>query len=247
MFPFTHIWFSEKVLGYSNNMAVLGSIFPDACVSNKLSYEATHKTGWDIFDYFYKEKPELIDFIKSGITHTVSPEGLDFYGDESYNGADGYCFRKAAEIVEEVIDACNIPEEYGLWKAHNFIEMAVELNILNNNYGLKEQLQNALEDSGLISVVEFSLEKYYNMNSKSLKNCFRRFENFVYKGNVNSRILSINYDHHMKDKHGINIDIDKSSKIIDKAKAIISEDFIDFIEITEEKVSSMLTDRLRLS
>ncbi|MDD2481676.1 MAG: hypothetical protein WCY24_03215 [Lutispora sp.] len=244
MFPFTHIWFSEKVLGYSNNMTVLGSIFPDAFVSNKLSYEATHKTGWDIFHYFCQEKPELTDFIKSGVTHMVHPEGLDFYGDEAYNGAEGYCFQKAADIVEEVIDACNIPKEFGLWKAHNFIEMAVELNILNKNHRLLEQLDYSLKDSILINQIRFSLERFYGVEPGSLKNGFKRFESFVFRDNINSHILSINYDHHMKNKHGINIDIDKASKIIDDAKLIIGKDFNNFIGITVENVKEMLQRRL---
>ncbi|MEA4960289.1 hypothetical protein [Lutispora sp.] len=246
MFPFTHIWFSQRVLGYSNNMTVLGAIFPDALVSAKLNYEATHKIGWHIFDYFYKEKPELWDFIKSGVTHTVYPRGLDFYGDEEYKGSKGFCFQKAIEIVEEVIDACNIPEEYGLWKAHNFIEMAVELNILNKNNKLPMLLENALKDTELIKETEFILEKFYELEPGILRNSFVRFESFVYKESVDSFILSINYDQHMKNRHGISIDIDKASKIIDKAERIISNDYAEFFEITEKKVEEMLQKRLEL-
>lgn len=244
MFPFTHILFSRNVLGYSNNMTVLGSIFPDAFVSNKLSYEDTHKIGWGIFDYFHRGKPELLDFIKSVITHTVWPEGLDYYGDESYRGLKGYCFQKAAGIEEEVIDACNLPHEYGLWKAHNFIEMAIELNVLHQNINILKWLDCALKDSELIAEIELSLEKFYGLGLGSLKNSFKRFENFVYKGDINSRILSINYDHHMQNKHGIYINIDKASKIIDKAKLIISDDFDDFIKTTEINVKAMVKQRL---
>lgn len=244
MFPFTHIWFSRNVLGYSNNMTVLGSIFPDVFVSDKLNYDDTHKIGWSIFDYFYEVKPEISDFIKSGITHTVSPAGLDFYGDEAYNGSMGYCFQKATDIVEEVVEACNLPEEYGLWKAHNFIEMAVELNILNENAELIELLDYALKDKKLVNKIESSLEMFYSLNSGSLKNSFKRFEHFVYKEAISSRILSINYDYHMKNRHGINIDIDKASRVIDKAKHIISKDFNGFIEITEGNVKKMILNRL---
>ncbi|MCQ1530789.1 hypothetical protein [Lutispora saccharofermentans] len=246
MFPFTHIWFSQKVLGYSNNMTVLGAIFPDALVSATLNYEATHKIGWHILDYFYREKPELLDFIKSGITHTVYPRGLDFYGDEEYKGSKGFCFQKAIEIAEEVIDACNIPKEHGLWKAHNFIEMAVELNILSENNNLPMLLEDALKDTELIKEIEATLEKFYGLEPKSLGNSFIRFESFVYKKNVDSFILSINYDQHMKNKHGISIDIDKASKIIDKAAFIISKDYAEFFETTEKKVEEMLQKRLEL-
>ncbi|HHY78313.1 MAG TPA: hypothetical protein GX498_07400 [Clostridiales bacterium] len=244
MFPFTHIWFSHNVLGYTNNMTVLGSIFPDAFVSSELDYNATHKTGWKLYDYFAKDKPELLDFVKSTVTHTVSPEGLDYYGDESYKGSKGYCFQKAESIVEEVIEACNIPENFGIWKAHNFIEMAIEINILNENGYLLGFLDKALQDSSIMNEIERSLESYYGLKTGSLKNNFKKFQHFVYKENVSSRILSINYDHHMKVRHGINIDIDKASKVIDKAKHIIHDDYAGFLEEAVIKVKGMLKDKI---
>ena len=50
----------------------------------------------------------------------------------------------------------------------------------------------------------------------------------------------------MKNKHGISIDIDKASKIIDKAAFIISKDYAEFFETTEKKVEEMLQKRLEL-
>ncbi|NLM44156.1 MAG: hypothetical protein GX201_09120 [Clostridiales bacterium] len=244
MFPFTHIWFSRNVLGYSNNMTVLGSIFPDAFVSLILDYDATHKTGWKLYDYFNIKKPKLLDFVKSSVTHTVSPKGLDYYGDESYRGSKGYCFQKAESIVEEVIEACNIPEKFGLWKAHNFIEMAIELIILNENEYLLELLDKALKDNLAMHDIECSLESYYGLRTGSLRNNFKKFKHFVYKENISSRILSINYDHHMKARHGISIDIDKASRIIDKAKHIIHDDYVEFFEVAVTRVREMLKDKL---
>lgn len=240
MFPFTHIWFSQNVLGYSNNMTVLGSIFPDALVSDKLNHDDTHNIGWNMYKFFMEEKPELMDFVKSAMTHTVSPKGLDYYGDGIYEEQKGYCFLKAESIVDEVIEACNIPKEYGLWKAHNFIEMAVEFEILHENEQLVVLLDKSLQDNPTICEIESSLETFYGLEHGTLKHSFRKFQHFVYKEDVSSRILSINYDHHMKLRHGINIDIDKASKIIDKAKHIINEDYIDFLANAEEKVRETL-------
>lgn len=244
MFPFTHIWFSRNVLRYTNNMTVLGSIFPDAFVSKELPYDVTHNIGWDLYDYCYEKDFNLVDFAISAATHTVSPKGLDYYGDNAYEGADGYCFQKAVSIVEEVIEACNIPVEFGLWKAHNFIEMAVEFEILNNNKDLVNLLDEALKDEQTMHEIESSLEEYYRLESGTFRNYFKRFQHFVYKENISSHILSINYDYHMKVRHGINIDIDKASKIIDKAKHIISDDYKRFFAVTEKRVRDMIDDRL---
>lgn len=124
--------------------------------------------------------------------------------------------------------------------------MAVELNILNKNNKLPMLLENALKDTELIKETEFILEKFYELEPGILRNSFVRFESFVYKESVDSFILSINYDQHMKNRHGISIDIDKASKIIDKAELIISNDYAEFFEITEKKVEEMLQKRLEL-
>ena len=124
--------------------------------------------------------------------------------------------------------------------------MAVELIILNKNNKLPMLLENALKDTELIKEMELALEKFFGFEQGSLRNSFIRFENFVYKENVDSFILSNNYDHHMKNKHGISIDIDKASKIIDKAKFIISKDYAEFFENAEKNVEEMLQKRLEL-
>jgi len=227
-------------------MTVLGAIFPDAFVSNKLNHDDTHNFGWNMYRFYQEKEPELIDFVISAMTHTISPKGLDYYGDGVYGEQEGYCFLKAESIVDEVVDACNIPKEYGLWKAHNFIEMAVELEVLNDNKQLLKQLDEALHDDLMMYEIESYLETFYSLEHGFLKNCFKRFKHFVYKEDISSRVLSIKYDHHMKLKHGINIDIDKASKIIDKAKYIIKDDYIDFFITTEKKVKEMLSVRMEI-
>jgi hypothetical protein len=154
MFPLTHIWFSEKVLGYMNNLTVLGAVFPDIVITKCLKYDNTHNVGFGIYEHFKKTNPSFMDFVKSMLTHTVNPNGLDYYSDEAYlNGYKGYCFQKGMEIEKEVIDACNIPEEYGLWKAHNFIEMGVELNIADSEPKLSQILHNSFCDKDLITKI----------------------------------------------------------------------------------------------
>ena len=122
MFPNTHIWFSDMVLGYTNHLTVLGAIFPDACVCKYLTYDITHKSNWAIFDYIFEEKIELSDFAKSMVTHTVLPKGLDYYCDGLYMSSEGYCFQKVALIVDDVMDVA-IFRRIWILESHNFIEM----------------------------------------------------------------------------------------------------------------------------
>ena len=243
MFPITHIWFSKKVLGYMNNMTVLGSVFPDTVIKCCLTHDQTHDIGWGLYKFIKERKEECLDFTKALFTHTVNPKGLDFYGDEEYGtGYKGYCFQKAIEIEREVIEACNIPEEFGLWKAHNFIEMGIEMNIASSNLELLDAFHEGLTDYCLEKELSSLLDEYYGLKDRSVNGCFSRFSGLMELKDLSSLAFASRYDIQMQAKHGININISKSSEIIEKSRSIVQTDFEYFIDYCTEKVESMLKE-----
>jgi hypothetical protein len=150
-------------------MTVLGSIFPDTVIKCCLTYDQTHNIGWGLYDYFSEYAEEYLDFAKAMVTHTVTPKGLDFYGDEEYgSGYKGYCFQKAAAIEKEVIEACNIPDKFGLWKAHNFIEMGIEMNITYTEKELVNIFHKGLADTKLINQLSSHIDKYFRLKETHL-------------------------------------------------------------------------------
>jgi hypothetical protein len=243
MFPITHIWFSRKVLGYMNNMTVLGSVFPDTIIKCCLTHDQTHNIGWGLYKYIEEHGTAHLDFAKSLVTHTVNPRGLDFYGDEEYGtGYKGYCFQKATEIEREVIEACNIPEKFGLWKAHNFIEMGIEMNIISSEPELIDSFNKGLTDYSLEKELSALLDEYYGLKDSSVSECFRKFSGFMELKDISSLAFANRYNRQMHTKHGININISKSSEIIEKSRSIVQDDFDTFIEFCTEKVESMLKE-----
>lgn len=240
MFPITHIWFSRRVLGYINNMTVLGSVFPDA-VKSCLTYDQTHNIGWGLYEYLREYEDQYLDFVRAVFTHTVYPKGLDFYSDEKYrDGYKGYCFQKAAVIEKEVIEACNIPDSFGLWKAHNFIEMGIEMNIVEAETGLIDIFCKGLADIGLVRNLSSRLDSYYRLEEGSMESCLHKFAGLMELKELSSLALAHRYNTQMQAKHGININISKCSYIIEKSRSIVQEDFESFIDFCTEKVDAML-------
>ncbi len=243
MFPMTHIWFSRRVLGYLNNMTVLGSIFPDTVIKCCLTYDQTHNVGWGLYDYFREYAEEYLDFVKAAVTHTVTPKGLDFYGDEEYGrGYKGYCFQKAAAIEKEVIEACNIPDKFGLWKAHNFIEMGIEMNIAYSEKELMNIFHNGLTDTSLVYQLSSHIDKYFGLKDRSSASCFSRFTEAMELKDLSSLAFAKRYNTQMQMKHGISIDIPKCSNIIEKSRTIVQGDFDSFIDYCTEQVETMLKE-----
>ena len=243
MFPITHIWFSRRVLGYINNMTVLGSVFPDTVIKCCLTHEQTHNVGWGLYEYLRNNSEEYLDFARAVVTHTVNPKGLDFYGDEEYgDGYKGYCFQKASEIEKEVIAACNIPEKFGLWKAHNFIEMGIEMNITDSEKGLVDIFNKGLSDKPMVQGLSYHLDKYFGLQDRSVADCFSKFTDFMRSKDLSSLALASRYNTQMQVKHGISINIEKCSDIIEKSRTIVQEDFESFIVYCTEKVDAMLKE-----
>lgn len=237
MFPITHVWFAEKTLGFRDNSLILGAIFPDIVITGCLDYKQTHYS-FELYDYLVGS---CSTFARAMITHTVSPKGLDYYGDECYkSGYKGYCFQKGHLIVNQVIDACNIPESFGLWKAHNFIEMGVELNIMDSNPDLNDALHKAFLDSSAIKRVAEPIETYYGLRKNKIIESFKRFSQYIELDKSDCHTMAAKYNLQMQSKHNIRIDVDKAAIIIEGCRGLIKADFDEFIQYCGSEIKNML-------
>lgn len=238
MYPTTHIWFAEKVLGRQSSDIVLGAIFPDIAITRCLNYTDTHYCGWKLYNHLEEYSK---DFAKAMITHVVKPMGLDYYGDESYmSGYKGYCFQKGQQIVKQVIEACNIPEVFGLWKAHNFIEMGIELIVNEKNQTIASKLHKAFQDKDAISLVAKPIEEYYGLRSGIITESFEKYAEFIEIDKLNSYTLAEKYDMQMQSKHDISINVEKSAEIIQMCKDIVQPDLDDFIDYCSANITALL-------
>ena len=241
MFPVSHIWFGERVLGELDIQSVFGTIFPDMVILGCLEYDITHKSGWKLFDFLKKEHPEFLGFARGILTHGVNPKGLDYYSDEKFKDLnEGYCFQKAKEIEKRVIESCNIPEKMGLWKAHNFIEMAVELEIYERYPSTNKRMKDAMNDRQVIEDLCPILDKYYELKYGTMKSCVEHFGAFVELESLTAESLAVKYDFQMHQKHGIRINILESRDIIDDCRQIIAGDMFDFFDYVKIEVAEMI-------
>jgi hypothetical protein len=238
MFPITHIWFAEKVMGFRDSSLVLGAIFPDIVITGCLDYMQTHYCG---FELYHKLGGSRSAFAKAMITHTIYPKGLDYYGDECYqSGYKGYCFQKGQSIVNQVIDACNIPESFGLWKAHNFIEMGIELNITNSHPSLVDALNDAFRDKEAIEQVAGAIEDHFHLSKNEVVESYKRFSQYIELDKSDCYTMAEKYNLQMQSKHNIQINVDKAAAVINSCRSLVKDDFDEFIQTCGREVKNML-------
>ncbi|RJX27329.1 MAG: hypothetical protein C4554_04450 [Dethiobacter sp.] len=237
MYPLTHLYFAGKVLGSLDDSTVLGSIFPDMTILIDIDWNRSHSLGLELWRHFQEKNKDLVDFSLGVISHGIEPKGLDYYSDEKFRSFEkGYCFEKARPLVESVVEACFISSGDGWWKAHNFIEMGIELYIYEKRPELLPLLQKSLADAVLVRKLCQELSSILDRDETTLEKMFSAFKKFFADEPLDAQLLALRYQKQIYFRHNIeSIDLVKSRDIIQKAKELVVSDIEDFfLEVKEQ-------------
>lgn len=227
MYPQTHVYFAHQVLEKMSDAIALGSLFPDMLTGGSLSHQKAHTLGLQLLETF-RDQPELSDFARAVITHGIEPGGLDYYGDEKYLDCQkGYCFEKALPLVEATTKACNLPPEMGWWKAHNIIEMGIELRISTSG-PYWEILQQAFRNENLIMRLGQEIAFITGIGPQELLNRIRRFPRYIVTHRATSFALANKFQVQMHARHGIEININAVTGLIELSSCHVESDLDDF-------------------
>ncbi|MFA4886493.1 MAG: hypothetical protein WC601_12115 [Desulfotomaculaceae bacterium] len=239
MYPQTHVYFAQAILGSQSDPLSLGSILPDMLIGEHFNHCEAHSKGVEIYNFLVKNR-SLLDFGQAVLTHGFTPEGLDYYGDEKYLDYEkGYSFEKARPFIEKTIEACRIPPEMGWWKAHNIIEMGVELLVGSAGH-YSEHLKSAFTNHALVSEVSEMLQNLWK--DKDLKFIARveRFIGFIELEKPGVESLAQKYKVQMQYKHRVEIDTKKVAHLIYKAAETVNTDLQQFFQNTSALVKDNL-------
>lgn len=229
MYPQTHVYFAEMVLGKRSDSISLGSVFPDMVIGAYFSHLEAHSKGVDIYEFLKKHR-SLPEFGRAILTHGFVPRGLDYYGDEKYLDFErGYCFEKARPFIDRTVEACNIPPEMGWWKAHNIIEMGVELLVSSVDY-YSERIKSAFANHSLVTEVDEMLHELWPDKELKFIGRAERFAGFVELEKASAESLAQKYRVQMQFKHQIEIDPKKVARLIDRAAESVSGDVGSFFK-----------------
>ncbi|WP_347488124.1 hypothetical protein [Desulfoscipio sp. XC116] len=223
------------MLGRKSDAITLGSIFPDMVISAQVNHTMAHSMGAKLL-HIVKANHALADFARGIITHGISPQGLDYFGDEKYPGCErGYCFEKGRPLVKQTIEACNIPPEMGWWKAHNIVEMGIELRISNRGaYG--RTIRQAFNNQEIINQITDLLAGLTGYDPQRLKAQIAGFPGYIEAYKATAQSLADKYRLQMFTRHRININTAKVARLIEIAAEQVEDDLADFFRYTHDSV-----------
>lgn len=243
MYPLTHLYFAEMVLGTLDDKTILGSIFPDITVSAGIDWNRSHTLGMELWRHLRSNNKCLLNFSLGVISHGIDPKGLDYYSDEKYRDFEkGYCFEKARPLVDSVVEACNLSSDDGWWKAHNFIEMGIELFIYEERPELLPLFRRALDNVPLIAVLCKELALVLVKDETALKRSFTSFRNFFDREHLDAQLLAARFQKQIYFRYNIeSIDLVKCQSIIHKGKELIASDIKHFFQEVKEQLSPVMS------
>jgi hypothetical protein len=241
MYPLAHLYFMELFIKEPDDAAVLGSVFPDIAILSGLDWRTSHSLGGLIRRHFRDGGEEKNHFSLGVMSHGIEPMGLDYYSDVKFGVFErGYCYEKARPLVDVVIEALSVTPEDGWWKAHNFIEMGVELYIYRQRPELLAGLRTAFSNTELMGSLAAELSPLLKIEEDILFNCFERFKRFAVKEPVDAETLAFRYQRQIYFRHRIeSINVSQTSSIIEEGERIILPDIEDFFHYVEGKMASV--------
>lgn len=239
MYPQTHLYFAAMVLGKINDAIALGSIFPDMAIGAGVDRDLSHGSGLEIYKYLESHE-QLRDFALANITHGVSPNGLDYYGDEKNPPFErGYCFEKGRALVGRTIKACNLPESMGWWKSHNIVEMGIEMRISAGGY-YGRLLYQAFRNKGLVEEICDRMGAFFNRGFQPFFQRLSSFPSYIDLSPSTAESLAAKYDYQMNYKHGIRINVEETAELISLASEVVAGDMDEFFQSVARRVKADL-------
>jgi hypothetical protein len=230
MYPLAHLYFANKALQELSEETILGSLFPDIVFFSGFEWHYSHSLGQDLWHDFHRSGVGMVNFCRGVISHGITPQGLDYYSDQKYRDYEkGYCYEKARPLVNGVVEACKISSGDGWWKAHNFIEMGVELFVFEKCPELLHYLQEALSNTTLIRNICSKIAPSLGKEGHLLERGYLFFKDFIELGPMDARSLALRYQEHIFLRHSIDsVNLVQCENIIERGKEIIASDIDKF-------------------
>jgi hypothetical protein len=242
LFPLTHAYAVGRLVPAAGLLHILGAIFPDAVLTNGLDWARAHQSGAALYAFLRERAPAGLPFAVGMLTHGVVPAGLDYYGDQKYADFEkGYAFEEARPYAARVATICRLPESMGWWKAHNFVEMAIEWLLARQHPALGPQVQQALAQAQRHSFLSPHLAAFFGHDGPDLLASLPAMIPYLALDPITPATLAEHYQSQLRLKHGVEaIAVAQAAALIAEIAGAIQPRCWAFVEDVLAKLGALL-------
>ena len=144
-----HAWVAVNARPQGNRkLLILGSILPEIMYYTKdhpFEFEEIHEGGDIVYSYLKSKKPEWTDLGLGMLAHSVKA-GADKYNFDENLATLGYEGKQVDKLRKQLSDVLGVSNETAKTRAHNILELAVELKIIKENPDFVRDFSKAVAD-----------------------------------------------------------------------------------------------------
>lgn len=223
MFPLAHIYMADRIMAAApgpfagdfgekpdesldvhwRRLVYVGSILPDFVGGMGLDRNHWHAHGAAFYDFMKRERPKESALALGVWLHGIDGYGFDTYADEAWYSPLGWCFLRCLPYIPQAMAACGLPREYALWKSHNLVELAAELEVAAAYDDLGEKLMLAIHDNSVMQAVIDSLAAFDGGREQNIRRVLQTLDERFSILNVTPEDCAAKYLGQLERRHGI--------------------------------------------
>lgn len=233
MFALSHVYISTKVTGRKSDLLVFGSVLPDIATTSKgeLARDEIHYSPMKFFNFVKSKHGDLLDLAIGVRLHSNVNKGADFYSDDTKTG---YAKLEGKKINADVSRLLGVGEDkISLGAAHNFIEGAVDLNLIDSHPHLLSIYKHSVEHCDLQKITE-CLSEYLKKDKNLILKEVKHFIDFLSPEHLSSpELMTKGIAVPLIDlRLGKKVDFQETLEILKKAESLTKETYLDFLNKT---------------
>lgn len=215
MFPLAHNYMTNRLLGSgiapfdrdfdepARRLMLVGSILPDFVARMGLDRDFWHSAGAEFYHFAEQELPQAVPLALGVWLHGIDGCGFDTYADEVWQGKMGWCFLKCLPYIPDAVLACNLPRAFALWKSHNLVEMAAELEIAARFPQTGRVLMAALHDEPTMQVIFTAFSRFAGAEPEKIRHVLVTMDQRFSILAVSAEDCAAKYLTQLKNRHDI--------------------------------------------
>lgn len=258
MFPLAHNFMTKRLIAagavplnrefseHEMRLLLVGSILPDFVAGMGLNRDFWHEQGAEFHQFAANEMPEAEALAIGVLLHGIDGCGFDTYADEVWQGKMGWCFLKCLPYIPDAVLACNLPRAYALWKAHNLVEMAAELEIAAADSTLGPDLMAALHDEAVMQIICRALGNFAAADETRVRPILQTMEQRFSILNVTAQDSAEKYLAQLKRRHDITGGSrDDLAALLEQIRTDLAEEMWQWFDEVQGLMTAALAKRFR--
>lgn len=245
-----HSYVAERVTGKEHHNLYVGSLLPDlvpyTVAVEIFDYVEFHDRGGENLLGHLRVKAPESELLAIGMLAHGKFCGADLYNDVEYKGGPGWAHQKKDPLIKEVEKCSGISHEMAVGRAHNFIELGLDLLILQKDPELVKRIAQALTNANLEKISGYLSKCFQKDRGKILAGLHQLFGCFDPRDLNSAEGLARIW---ARQSAGLpehdRVDIKKATQVIEKAADLIKGDWEEFLDFTVAKVRENLKPFLR--